>query len=168
PPLASRISARVLRPGARTPRKESGVGSTTALGGSASIGALPAAGAGTESVRAGDPNQRSASATAIVRETPGRRENPRAIFPDKVLARGNGNEQEEEGGGVDGAEHGGSLGTGTRRAPPFRSSPLPPEYTSLVKRSLRHLVVSCGCEVAVPACPDSSVYDEAAGVGGPG
>lgn len=31
---------------------------------------------------------------------------------------------------------------------------LPPEYTSLVKRSLRHLLVSDGCEIAVPSCPD--------------
>lgn len=33
---------------------------------------------------------------------------------------------------------------------------LPPEYTSLVKHSLRHLVVSDGCEVAVPSCPRST------------
>ncbi|CAN0067492.1 unnamed protein product, partial [Ectocarpus sp. 12 AP-2014] len=33
---------------------------------------------------------------------------------------------------------------------------LPPEYTSLLKRSLRHLVVSDGCEVAVPSCPRST------------
>eukprot|EP00903_Cladosiphon_okamuranus_P019554 g17985.t1 len=33
---------------------------------------------------------------------------------------------------------------------------LPPEYTSLVKRSLRHLLVCDGCKVAVPSCPDST------------
>lgn len=33
---------------------------------------------------------------------------------------------------------------------------LPPEYTSLLKRSLRHLVVTDGCEVAVPSCPRSA------------
>lgn len=33
------------------------------------------------------------------------------------------------------------------------SSSLPPTYTSFVKRSLRHLMVCDGCEVAVPACP---------------
>lgn len=32
---------------------------------------------------------------------------------------------------------------------------LPPGYTSLVKRSLRHLLVSDGCEIAVPSCPDN-------------
>ncbi|CBJ30073.1 estExt_Genewise1.C_60040 [Ectocarpus siliculosus] len=33
---------------------------------------------------------------------------------------------------------------------------LPPEYTSLLKRSLRHLVVTDSCEVAVPSCPRST------------
>ncbi|CAM9944846.1 unnamed protein product, partial [Ectocarpus sp. 12 AP-2014] len=47
---------------------------------------------------------------------------------------------------------------------------LPPEYTSLLKRSLRHLVVTDGCEVAVPSCPRSTGTilegPTAAGLGG--
>lgn len=37
-----------------------------------------------------------------------------------------------------------------------RQSYLPPACTSLVKRSLRHLVVCSGCEVAVPSCPNGT------------
>lgn len=52
---------------------------------------------------------------------------------------------------------------GNARGPPRDCAPLPPEYTSLVKRSLRHLVVAAGCEVVVPALPNVEM-DQPVGV----
>ena len=56
------------------------------------------------------------------------------------------------------------------------TSGLPPEYTSLVKRSMRHLVVSDGCDVAVPELPNpeasfdgaEAISASASGGAGPG
>lgn len=158
PPLASRVSARVLRPAARIPRKASGVKGSAAFGGSAGKRG-PAAAA--RPVRASDTDRRLASTTSIDQEIPRKRENPSTISAN-ILDIEKYNEGGGEGGGGDGP-----VGTENRRTHPLRYFPFPPEYTSLVKRSLRHLVVSCGCDVAVPACPDLSV-DAAAGMGGPG
>ena len=48
------------------------------------------------------------------------------------------------------------IGLEQQQQPQQRQGYLPPEYTSLVKRSLRHLLVCDGCEVVVPSCPDNS------------
>lgn len=62
-----------------------------------------------------------------------------------------------------------SVPLGTRVAARMTSKPatvsgLPPGYTSMIKHSIRHLVVSQGCEVVVPALPNlnASLEDEQA------
>lgn len=60
---------------------------------------------------------------------------------------------------------GGALPLGARVAARMPSKPatvsgLPPEYTSMIKHSMRHLVVSDGCEVVVPALPNPNAFVE--------
>lgn len=56
--------------------------------------------------------------------------------------------------GVDGSSRRGRADVKGTRDPRLR-----PEYTWLVKRSLRHLVLGEGCIVAVPACPSDDAED---------